>query len=140
MNKVYIERRKHLADAMGEGVTILRTAPEQIRNRDAHHPYRFDSYFYYLSRFTEPDAILAITSKPSAKTILFCRDKDIEREIWDGFRYGPDGARESFEIDEAYSIAQADQILPKLLENQATLFYEVGADPGGRPSGATAPS
>ena len=129
MNKVYIERRKRLADAMGEGVTILRTAPEQIRNRDAHHPYRFDSYFYYLSRFTEPDAILVITSGPAPKTILLCRDKDIEREIWDGFRYGPDGARESFEIDEAYSIAQADQLLPKLLENQATLFYEVGADP-----------
>ena len=129
MNKVYIDRRKRLVDAMGEGVTILRTAPEQIRNRDAHHPYRFDSYFYYLSRFTEPDAILAITSRPSAKTILFCRDKDIEREIWDGFRYGPDGARDSFEIDEAYSIAQADQILPKLLENKAALFYEVGADP-----------
>ena len=129
MNKVYIERRERLADAMGNGITVLRTAPEQIRNRDAHHPYRFDSYFYYLSRFTEPDAILVITSNPSPRTILFCRDKDIEREIWDGFRYGPDGAREAFEVDEAYSFAQADQLLPKLLENQTTLFYEVGADP-----------
>lgn len=129
MNKVYIERRERLAVAMGNGITVLRTAPEQIRNRDAHHPYRFDSYFYYLSRFTEPDAILVINPNPTPKTILFCRDKDIEREIWDGFRYGPDGAREAFEVDEAYSISQADERLPKLLENQTSLFYEIGADP-----------
>ncbi len=128
MNKVYTERRKRLAEAMGQGLAILRTAPEQVRNRDAHHPYRFDSYFYYLSRFTEPDAVLAIATDPSPKTILFCRDKDIEREIWDGFRYGPDGARENFEVDEAYSIAQIDELLPALLENQPALFYEVGGD------------
>ncbi|MGD2141496.1 MAG: aminopeptidase P N-terminal domain-containing protein [Burkholderiales bacterium] len=128
MNKVYLERRERLARAMGEGVAILRTAPEQVRNRDAHHPYRFDSYFYYLSRFTEPDGILVITTGASAKTILFCRDKDIEREIWDGFRYGPDGAREEFGVDEAYSISKADEIVPKLLENQHALYYEIGAD------------
>jgi Xaa-Pro aminopeptidase len=129
MNKEYIERRRRLAEAMGKGIAVLRTAPEQVRNRDAHHPYRFDSNFYYLSRFTEPDAVLVITTDPSPKTILLCRDKDIEREIWDGFRYGPDGARETFEVDEAYSINQADELLPKLLENQPALYYEVGGDP-----------
>ena len=116
MNKIHIERRKRLADAMGGGVAVLRTAPERVRNRDAHHPYRFDSYFYYLSRFAEPDAILVITTEPSAKTFLFCRDKDTEREIWDGFRYGPDGATETFEVDEAYSVARVDELLPKFLE------------------------
>jgi len=129
MNKVYLERRKRLAAAMGRGIAVLRTAPEQIRNRDAHHPYRFDSYFYYLSRFTEPDAVLVINADSPPKTILLCRDKDIEREIWDGFRYGPDGAKEAFEVDEAYSIANADEILPKLFENQPTLYYEIGGDP-----------
>ena len=129
MNKNYIERRKQLAGAMNGGVAILRTAPERIRNRDAHHPYRFDSYFYYLSRFTEPDAILVITADPSPKTILFCRDKDPEREIWDGFRYGPDAARETFEVDEAYPVGKANELVPKLLENQTSLFFEVGGDP-----------
>lgn len=129
MNTEYIERRRRLAEAMGKGIAVLRTAPEQVRNRDAHHPYRFDSYFYYLSRFTEPDAVLVITTDPAPKTILLCRDKDIEREIWDGFRYGPDGARETFEVDEAYSISEADELLPKLLENQPALYYEVGGDP-----------
>ncbi len=129
MNKEYIERRKRLAGAMGKGVAVLRTAPERVRNRDAHHPYRFDSYFYYLSRFTEPDAVLVIATEPEPRSILFCRDKDIEREIWDGFRYGPDGARETFEVDEAHTIAEADELLPKLLENQPALYYEVGGDP-----------
>ncbi len=129
MNKEYIERRKRLAGAMGKGVAVLRTAPERVRNRDAHHPYRFDSYFYYLSRFTEPDAVLVITTEHEPRSILFCRDNDIEREIWDGFRYGPDGARETFEVDEAHTIAEADELLPKLLENQPALYYEVGGDP-----------
>lgn len=129
MNKEYIERRKRLAGAMGKGVAVLRTAPERVRNRDAHHPYRFDSYFYYLSRFTEPDAVLVITTEHEPRSILFCRDKDIEREIWDGFRYGPDVARETFEVDEAHTIAEADELLPKLLENQPALYYEVGGDP-----------
>lgn len=129
MNKEYIERRKRLAGAMGKGIAVLRTAPERVRNRDAHHPYRFDSYFYYLSRFTEPDAVLVITTEHEPRSILFCRDKDIEREIWDGFRYGPDGARETFEVDEAHTIAEADELLPKLLENQPALYYEVGGDP-----------
>lgn len=129
MNKEYIRRRKRLAKAMGEGIAVLRTAPERVRNRDAHHPYRFDSYFYYLSRFTEPDAVLVITTDPVPNTTLFCRDKDTEREIWDGFRYGPDGARETFEVDEAVSIEKIDELLPKLLENQPALYYEVGGDP-----------
>ncbi len=129
MNQIHIERRNQLAKAMGGGVAVLRTAPERIRNRDAHHPYRFDSYFYYLSRFTEPDAILVITAGAAPRTILFCRDKDPEREIWDGFRYGPDAARERFEVDEAHSIEKVDELVPKLLENQTALFFEVGSDP-----------
>jgi Xaa-Pro aminopeptidase len=127
-NQNHIERRKRLVQAMGTGVAVLQAAPERVRNRDAHHPYRFDSYFYYLSRFPEPEAILVITAGPSSRTILFCRDKDLERETWDGFRYGPDGARETFEVDEAHSIADADDLVPRFLENQEAMFYEVGSD------------
>ena len=129
MNQNHIERRKRLAKTMGGGVAVLRTAPERIRNRDAHHPYRFDSNFYYLSRFPEPEAILVIIAEPSPKTVLFCRDKDLERETWDGFRYGPDAARETFEVDEAYSITRVDDLVPKLLEDQTAMFFEVGNDP-----------
>ena len=114
---------------MGSGVAILRAAPERIRNRDANHPYRFDSYFHYLSGFPETDAILVIVAGASPKTILFCLDKDQEREIWDGFRYGPERARELFELDETHSITKVDEILPTLLSNQDALYYELGGDP-----------
>jgi Xaa-Pro aminopeptidase len=129
INQIRADRRKRLADSMGSGVAILHAAPERTRNRDANHPYRFDSYFHYLSGFPETDAILVIVAGASPKTILFCLDKDQERETWDGFRYGPENARDVFGLDEAHSITTVDEILPKLLENQAALYFELGGDP-----------
>lgn len=121
-------RRDKLIQQMGEGVAIIPTAPEAIRNRDSHYPFRFDSYFYYLTGFKEPEALLFVVAGKSPKTILFCRDKDTEREIWDGFRYGPAAAMQAFEFDEAYSINQLEELAPQLLANQAQLFYSLGAD------------
>jgi Xaa-Pro aminopeptidase len=129
INQIRADRRKRLADSMGSGVAILHAAPERTRNRDANHPYRFDSYFHYLSGFPETDAILVIVAGASPKTILFCLDKDQERETWDGFRYGPENARDVFGLDEAHSVTTVDEILPKLLENQAALYCELGGDP-----------
>jgi Xaa-Pro aminopeptidase len=123
----YLERRRRLAQAMGEGVAVVPTAPERVRNRDTHFPYRFDSHFYYLTGFPEPEAVLVLTAE--RKSILFCREKNEEREIWEGFRYGPEAARERFGFDEAYPIAALDDKLAALLENQPALYYPVGADP-----------
>ena len=39
------QRRNKLLAQMGDGIAIIPTAPEAIRNRDSHYPYRFDSYF-----------------------------------------------------------------------------------------------
>jgi len=122
------QRRSQLLKKMGEGIAIINTSSEVIRNRDSHYPYRFDSYFYYLTGFTEPESVLVLIAGKSPKSILFCRDKDMEREIWDGFRFGPDAAKEQFGFDEAYSFNQLDELLPKLLSNQAKLFYSFGAD------------
>lgn len=122
------QRRQRLLNTMGEGVAIIPTAPELIRNRDSHYPYRFDSYFYYLTGFKEPESVLFLQAGATPKSILFCRDKDLEREIWDGFRYGPEAAVTEFAVDEAYSISQLDELVPKFLGNQAKLFYSLGAD------------
>ena len=121
------KRRDSLLAKMSEGIAIVPTAPEVIRNRDSHYPYRFDSYFYYLTGFKEPESVLVLIAGSSPKTILFCRDKDMEREIWDGFRYGPEAAKNEFGFDESYSISQLDDMLPKLMSNQAKLFYSLGA-------------
>jgi Xaa-Pro aminopeptidase len=125
---VYRHRRERLGRAMAAGVAVVPTAPERIRNRDTHYPYRFDSHFYYLSGFTEPEAALVIVAGASPRTLLFCRERSEEREIWDGFRHGPQAARERFGFDEAHPIGALDAMLESLLENQPALFYPVGAN------------
>jgi len=125
---LYRKRRERLAAAMGAGVAVIPTAPERIRNRDTHYPYRFDSHFYYLTGFAEPEAVLVIVAGENRKTILFCRSRNEEREVWEGFRYGPQAARERFGFDEAQPIEALDAALGALLENQPALFYPVGAE------------
>lgn len=129
--KSFITRRQKLASMMQGGVLIVPTAPEQLRNGDAHYPYRFNSYFYYLTGFCEPEGVFVMVSdknQSTVKQLLFCRDKDQEREIWDGFRYGPEAAQEVFGFDEAYSITELDQILPDLLVNQNSVYSALGQD------------
>jgi Xaa-Pro aminopeptidase len=126
---IYRKRREQLARAIGAGVAVVPTAPERIRNRDTHYPYRFDSHFYYLTGFSEPEAALVIVAGPTPKTLLFCREKNEEREVWEGFRYGPEAARERFGFDEAHPIDELDEALAMLLENQPALLYPVGDDP-----------
>ena len=126
-------RRNQLLSKMGVGIAIIFTAPEVIRNRDSHYPYRFDSYFYYLTGFTEPESALILIAGDKAKnesnrSILFCRDKDIEREIWDGFRFGPGEAKIEFGFDEAFSLLELDLKAPVLMGNQPQLFYSLGTD------------
>jgi Xaa-Pro aminopeptidase len=126
LTPLYAERRRRLAEAIGAGVAVIPTAPERVRNRDSHYPYRFDSHFYYLTGFTEPEAVLVLAS---GKSILFCRERNPEREIWDGFRYGPQAARERFGFDQAHPISALDAEMERALENQAALYYPMGADP-----------
>jgi Xaa-Pro aminopeptidase len=123
-------RRAALLEKMGAGIAILPTAPERIRNRDSDYLYRFDSYFYYLAGFPEPEAVLVLLAGAAPKSILFCREKHPERELWEGVRYGPDGARKAFGFDEAHPVGALDEVLPKVMANQPTLFYAPGLDPG----------
>ncbi len=125
---VYAARRARLAQRLQHGIAIIPTAPERARNRDSHFPYRFDSYFYYLTGFVEPASVLVIIAGPRPRSILFCRDKDQEREIWDGFRYGPAAACAAFGFDECHSIAELDAKMPALLADQAQVACHLGSD------------
>jgi Xaa-Pro aminopeptidase len=129
LQTLYQQRRAHLAAAMralspAGGVAIIPTAPEVMRNRDSDYPYRHDSYFYYLTGFTEPESTLVLLATPDqTRSVLLCREKNVEREIWDGFRLGPAAAPESLGVDVAHAITDIDTELPKLLANCAALFY-----------------
>ncbi|MBI5891854.1 MAG: Xaa-Pro aminopeptidase [Nitrosomonadales bacterium] len=124
----YAERRKRLQTRMQQGIAVIPTAPEVARNADSHYDYRHDSHFYYLTGFAEPEAVLVLIAGDKMQSVLFCREKNPEREVWDGFRYGPDAASEKFGFDAAYPIAQLDEKLAELMGNQPALFYPVGAD------------
>jgi len=127
--KPFKARRSRLARNLEDGVVVLPTAPERHRNADTHYDYRWDSGFYYLTGFREPEAVLVVTLGARPRSILFCREKNLEREIWDGYRYGPEAAREMFGFDEAYPYAELDTRLPELIANQEALHTPVGADP-----------
>ncbi|MCC7183307.1 MAG: Xaa-Pro aminopeptidase [Rhodocyclaceae bacterium] len=126
----YAARRRRLAERMVDGVAVIPTAPERLRNRDTHYPYRHDSYFHYLTGFDEPEAVLVLEVRAGVPTAnLFCRPKDAEREIWDGFRHGPEAACEVFGLDAAWPIGELDARLPEILADRPRLLYAFGHDP-----------
>ncbi|NDF45608.1 MAG: M24 family metallopeptidase [Betaproteobacteria bacterium] len=126
---LYAKRRAQLAAQLGDGgVAIIPTAPERARNRDSDFPYRHDSYFYYLTGFTEPNAWLVLDA--TGRSTLFCQPKDLEREIWDGYRLGPEAAVSSLGVQAAHSVKELDAQLPKLLENQHTVWYPFATHKG----------
>ncbi|WP_349655935.1 aminopeptidase P N-terminal domain-containing protein [Xanthomonas sp. 10-10] len=126
----YARRRKQLMQMAGEqAILILPAAPERIRSHDTHYPYRQDSDFWYLSGFPEPEAVLVLVpGRKHGEAILFCRERDAEREAWDGPREGQEGAVERYGMDDAYPIDDVDEILPGLLEGRSRVYYHFGRD------------
>ena len=128
--KVFNRRRQDVMQLMGEGIAILPNAPVRLRNRDVHYPYRPDSDFYYLTHFNEPDAVAVLApGRDKGEYVLFCREKDPERETWDGRRAGLEGAVEFYGADDAFPITDIDDILPGLMENRGKVYSNVGTYP-----------
>ena len=126
---IHAARRAQLARQLGPGgIAIVPTAPEQQRNRDSDFLFRADSYFYYLTGFNEPNAWLVLTGEGEAT--LFCAPKDLEREIWDGFRLGPEAAPEALGMQAAFSINDLNTRLPRLLENRSTVWFPFATHKG----------
>ena len=132
---IYTQRRNRVAKSIleksGGGILIIDTAAEKYRNRDSDFPYRHDSDFYYLTGFNEPGATLVmIVNSNKTETILFCRPKDLDREIWDGWRLGPEAAPQYLGINSAFSNASLDEKMPLQLANQNAIFTRlINAEP-----------
>ncbi|KIJ00584.1 peptidase M24 family protein [Xanthomonas phaseoli pv. phaseoli] len=126
----YARRRKQLMQMAGDqAILILPAAPERVRSHDTHYPYRQDSNFWYLSGFPEPEAVMVLVpGRKHGEAILFCRERDAEREAWDGPREGQEGAVERYGMDDAYPIDDVDEILPGLLEGRSRVYYHFGRD------------
>ncbi|ERH52755.1 proline aminopeptidase P II [Ectopseudomonas chengduensis] len=126
----YARRRKALMAQMEpNSIAILPAAPVYIRNRDVEHVYRQDSDFQYLTGFPEPEAVMAlIPGREHGEYVLFCRERDPERELWDGLRAGQDGAISQFGADDAFPIGDIDDILPGLIEGRERVYYAIGSN------------
>src|SRR6056297_1357854 len=119
--KILARRRRHLMDlAEPDSIIIVSAAAEQLRNGDTMFAFRQDSDFLYLTGFNGRDA---------GEQILFCRERDPDRERWDGPRLGLDGARDQLDLDDAFPISDLDEILPGLMENRDHIYHSVGRDP-----------
>jgi Xaa-Pro aminopeptidase len=127
----YARRRKALMAQMEpNSIAILPAAAVAIRNRDVEHVYRQDSDFQYLSGFPEPEAVIVlIPGREYGEYVLFCRERNPERELWDGLRAGQDGAIRDFGADDAFPIADIDDILPGLIEGRDRVYSSMGSNP-----------
>jgi Xaa-Pro aminopeptidase len=126
----FARRRKQLMRmAAHDAILVLPAATERVRSNDTHFPYRQDSDFWYLTGFPEPEAVLVlIPGRKHGEAILFCRERDLEREGWDGPRAGQEGAVAEFGMDDAYPIEDLDEILPGLLEGRSRVYYHFGRE------------
>ena len=127
----FAKRRRQLMRMMGkDAIAILPAAPVRLRNGDVDYFYRPDSDFYYLTGFSEPEAVaVLLPGRPQGEFVLFVRERDPEREIWDGARAGPEGVVKSHDADDAFPFQDIDEILPGLLERCSRVFYTMGTHP-----------
>ncbi len=127
-SKEFARRRKQLMRMVGQGgIVILPAAPVKTRSRDTEYIYRQDSDFYYLTGFAEPEAVaVLVPGRDSGEFVIFCRERDRDREIWDGLREGPDGVVANYGADDAFPIDDIDDILPGLMEPCSRVYYTMG--------------
>ncbi|MEM9254352.1 MAG: Xaa-Pro aminopeptidase [Pseudomonadota bacterium] len=124
----FARRRRNMMSLMGtNSIAIIPSAQERARSRDTDYPFRQDSDFYYLTGFDEPEAVLVLLpGRRHGQYVLFCRERDLNMEIWHGRRLGPEGVCEQLGADDAFPISDIDDILPGLLEGRERVFYSMG--------------
>ena len=124
------KRRKALMQQIGEGnIALIASASSQTRNRDVEFPFRQDSDFYYLTGFNEADSLAVfIPGREQGEYILFCREFDEKKALWEGAHAGLEGATADYKADDSFPIDDMDEILPGMLENKHKVFYPMGRD------------
>lgn len=123
-------RRRHLMEMMEpNSIAIIPSASEKVRSRDTEYTFRQDNDLFYLSGFSEPESVVVIIpGREHGEFVLFCREKDKNKEIWDGYRSGPEGAVKDFGADDAFPFSDIDEILPGLIEGRERVYYAMGKD------------
>ena len=128
--KAFAERRRKLMERMApESIAIIPAAPERVRNRGVLPPFSQAGVFQYLTGFGEPEAVLAlIPGREHGESALFCKERNPEKELWDGFLVGPEGAIGRYGLDDAFPISDIDDILPGMIEGRSRVYYPLGKE------------
>jgi Xaa-Pro aminopeptidase len=121
--QILAERRARLGTLIPGAAVILPAQPEAIRNHDVHHPYRQDSGLFYLTGFEEPESVLVFRPGKKPETVMFVRPRDVERETWEGFRFGPEGVVRQFGVEAAYLISDFERVTADLLLDVDRVYY-----------------
>lgn len=127
--EIFKRRRYKVMAGLQQAALLVAAHPEHIRNDDVPYPYRQDSNFYYLTGFEEPEAFLLLRPGKTPESVMFVRQKNTERETWDGFRFGPDAAQKEFLIDEVYPIEDFEKKAVELLKGYEDLYYRLFKNP-----------
>lgn len=127
--EIFKQRRSALLKKLGTSALIISSQPEAIRNGSVHHPFRQDSDLFYLTGFEEPQSVLVLSPTHQNQVVLFVREKDITKETWEGFRFGPELTSVHFEIDKVYPLSELSKVLPLLLMTSDRLYYRFCKDP-----------
>lgn len=127
--EIFKKRRQRVLAALQGSALIVAAHPEHIRNDDVHYPYRQDSNMYYLTGFEEPESVLMLRPGKTPESVMFVRQKNIERETWDGFRFGPEGTLENFKVDAVYAIEDFEKQAVELLKGYEDIYYRLFKNP-----------
>ncbi|UXR65565.1 aminopeptidase P family protein [Bdellovibrio bacteriovorus] len=126
---IFAERRRQAGEQIPGAALVVASHPEYIRNHDCHFPYRQDSNLFYLTGWEEPESVLIYRPGLKPETVMFVRRRDVERETWDGFRYGPEGCEREFKVDKAYPIDEFSKVAPQLLKEVDRIYYRQYKNP-----------
>lgn len=126
---IFAERRRKAGEQIPGAALVVASHPEYIRNHDCHFPYRQDSNLFYLTGWEEPESVLVYRPGLKPETVMFVRRRDVERETWDGFRYGPEGCEREFKVDKAYPIDEFCKVAPQLLKEVDRIYYRQYKNP-----------
>jgi Xaa-Pro aminopeptidase len=122
---IFKKRREKIGKHMQDSAMVIFSNPEFLRNHDAGYEYRQDTNFFYMTGWEEPDSVFVFRPGKKPETVMFVRPRDPLRETWDGFRYGPEGAKKQYGMDEVYLIDQLDEKLPDLIKDVNQVYFRL---------------
>ena len=127
----FAQRRQRFFAQLGEAAAVIPAATLVTHHADCEWPFRQNSDFWYLTCFDEPEAVaLFLPHRPEGERyVLFVQPREASAEVWNGFRWGTEGAVAEFGADLAHPRSELEQRLPDYLRGAEGIAFRVGKNP-----------